>query len=699
MSRGRPKKVKEIAQELGLSVSAVLGLLRELGYDVRNASSKVNKEMEQALLKKVEEARADTAEGLKRKKRILGVEEAKKPEERRPEPRRHRRSFQRGRYSGEKRRAQKKQKAARRAEAAEVEEERVLELPGPVTVGELASMMGQTAGSLIVKLLNMGLVATVNQTLDKDTIELVAAEYGYSVNWVEPEPEAEAAEELEAEAEPRPPVVAILGHVDHGKTTLLDYIRKTNVAAREHGGITQHIGAYQAEHEGYKITFIDTPGHAAFTALRARGAQGADIVILVVAANEGVKEQTLEALSHAKAAGVPIIVAITKIDLPNANPEMVKRQLAEQGLIPEEWGGDTIFVPVSGKTGEGVDLLLESILLKAEELGLKAPKDAPAEAVVLEAKVEKGRGPVASVIVQKGTLRVGDPFVVGTVYGKVRALYDERGQRLKEAVPSQPVLVQGLEGVPLPGDILKVVGSEKEAREIAEERAAKKKQQIARGEMALLVERIEERMRAGEKKTLPLVIKADAHGSVEALSDTLSKLSDEDVEVKVVLANVGVVTEADVMLAEAVGGMVIGFNTSVDSRARQAAKSSGVLVKTYNVIYDVIDDIKKILEGMVEPEFEEVHLGTAEVKKVFRVSGGRVAGCLVTEGVVRRGARARLKRDGEVVWEGRIASLRRFQDDVEEVQEGLECGVRLEKFDKIKEGDLIECFELREVKR
>ncbi len=696
MNRGRPKKVKEIAQELGFSVKTVLSLLRELGYDVRNASSKVNKEMEEALLKKIEEAKADTTEGLKRKKRILGKEE--KQPEKKPEPRRPRRSFQRGRYSGEKRRAQKKEKAARRAEAPR-EEERVLELPGSVTVGELASMLGQTAGSLIVKLLNMGVVATVNQALDKDTIEVLASEYGYSVRWVEPEAEVEVPEEAEAEAEPRPPVVAILGHVDHGKTTLLDYIRKTNVAAREHGGITQHIGAYQAEHDGYTITFIDTPGHAAFTALRARGAQGADIVILVVAANEGVKEQTLEALSHAKAAGVPIIVAITKIDLPNANPDMVKRQLAERGLIPEEWGGDTIFVPVSGKTGEGVDLLLDSILLKAEELGLKAPKEAPAEAVVLEAKVEKGRGPVATVIVQRGTLKVGDPFVVGTVAGKVRALYDEWGKRLKEAGPSKPVVVQGLEGVPLPGDILKVVSSEKEAREIAEERAAKKKQQIARGEMALLVERIEERMKAGEKKTLPLIIKADAHGSVEALSDALAKLSTEDVEIKIVLANVGVVTEADVMLAEAVGGMVIGFNTSVDSKARQAAKSAGVPVRTYNVIYDVIDDVQKVLEGMVEPEYEEVHLGTAEVKKVFRISGGRVAGSVVLDGVIRRGARARLRREGEVIWEGRIASLKRFQDDVNEVQEGLECGIRLEKFDKIKEGDLIECYELQEIKK
>ncbi|MEO0179975.1 MAG: translation initiation factor IF-2 [candidate division WOR-3 bacterium] len=694
--RKGPKRVKEIADELGLSASAVISILVGLGYDVKSPQGKVNKEMEDALRERLRMERAAIASDLERKKKIHGTHPSKKPVEEKPTPRS---SFQKGRYSGEKRRARKRQKEAERVERARVatEEPSVLVLPGALSVGELSSMMGQPSGEVILKLMSMGVLATVNQTLDPETIEAVAAEFGIRVEFVEPKaPEREMSAPAEM-TEPKPPVVAVLGHVDHGKTTLLDCIRKTSIAAAEAGGITQHIGAYVVEHGGYRITFLDTPGHAAFTTIRARGAQGADIVVLVVAANEGVQAQTREALAHARLSGCPIIVAITKIDLPNADPERVKRELSKENLIPEDWGGNTIMVPVSGKTGQGIDTLLDSILVKAEEMRLRTTSQGPAEAVVLESKMERGLGPVATVLVNKGTLRLGDPVVVGTVHGKVRALYNEWGKRVKKAGPSEPVVLQGLSELPKAGDILQVVSDEKEARSIAEKRAVAKRHALVKGEMSLLLQRIKGETEE-EKPKLRLIVKADAQGSLEAVSNAIPSISVEDVEVEVVYAGVGVVTEADVALADTVGGMVVAFCTSVDAAARAKAKETRVPIRTYNVIYELLDDLSVVIKGMREPQLAERIIGSARVLKTFRVSGGYVAGCFVESGTIARSAKVRVIRDGERIWDGGVASLKHFQDDVKELREGEECGVRLSGFDKFKEGDILEFYILEEIR-
>lgn len=691
-----PKKVKEVAAEMGLSASAVIAMLVNLGYNVKSPQGKVNKEMEDALKERLRTERAALASDLERKKKILGSHPSKKPVEERPKAKH---SFQKGRYSGEKRRARRKQKETERMERARTatEEPPVLVLPGSVSVGELSAMMGQPSGEVILKLMSMGVLATVNQTLDPETVEAVASEFGIKVEFVEPKTTAERRITEADLTEPKPPVVAVLGHVDHGKTTLLDYIRKTNVAKSEAGGITQHIGAYTVEHDGYRITFIDTPGHAAFTTIRARGAQGADIVVLVVAANEGVQEQTREALAHARLAGCPVIVAITKMDLPNADPDRVKRELSRENLIPEDWGGNTIMVPVSARTGEGIDVLLDSILVKAEEKRLRTTSRGPAEGVVLEAKMERGLGPVATVLVQRGTLQVGDPVVVGTVHGKVRALYNEWGKRVKKAGPSEPVVLQGLSEVPKAGDILQVVQDEKEARSIAETRAVAKRHAMVKGEMSLLVQRMKETT-AGEKAKLYLVVKADAQGSLEAITGTLPSVSREDVEVEVVYGGVGVVTEADVALAETVGGMVVAFGTSVDAAARAKSKETRVPIKVYNVIYELLEDLSALVKGMIEPQVVERTIGTARVLKTFRVSGGSVAGCFVERGSVLRDARVRVIRGDERIWDGTVSSLKRFQDDVREVREGEECGIRLAGFEKFKEGDILEFYTVEEIR-
>ncbi len=691
-----PKKVKEVAAEMGLSASAVISMLVNLGYDVKSPQGKVNREMEDALRERLKSERAAFASDLERKKKIHGGQSPRKPVEEKP---RARHSFQKGRYSGEKRRARKKQKEVERADRARAttEEPGVLVLPGAVSVGELSAMMGLPSGELILKLMSMGVLATVNQTLDPETVEAVAAEFGIRVEFVEPKASTrESVAEIEL-TEPKPPVVAVLGHVDHGKTTLLDYIRKSAIAKSEAGGITQHIGAYTVEHDGYRITFIDTPGHAAFTTIRARGAQGADIAVLVVAANEGVQEQTREALAHIRLAGCPVIVAITKIDLPNADPERVKRELSKENLIPEDWGGNTIMVPVSGRTGEGIDVLLDSILVKAEEKRLRTTSRGPAEGVVLEAKLERGLGPVATVLIHRGTLHIGDAVVAGTVYGKVRALYNEWGKRVKKAGPSEAVVVQGLSEVPKAGDILQVVADEKEARSLAETRAVAKRHAMVRGEMSLMVQKLKEKPEA-ERVKLHLVIKADAQGSLEAITGTLPSLAREDVEVEIVYGGVGVVTEADVALADTVDGMVVAFGTSVDAAARAKSKETRVPIKVYSIIYELIEDLSALVKGMVEPQVVERKLGTARVLKTFRVSGGSVAGSVVETGSVTRDARVRVIRDGEKIWDGTVFSLKHFQDDVKEVREGEECGIRLSGFDKFKEGDLLEFYRLEEIR-
>ncbi len=575
-----------------------------------------------------------------------------------------------------------------------------IKLPETVTIRELAFMLEEDEEEIQNLLKSKGIAATLTQVLPYDVAKMVCEEFGFEVI-PESEEAAPVIEEKEDEKDlvPRPPVVTVMGHVDHGKTTLLDYIRKTNVAAREAGGITQHIGAYKVKLPDGEITFIDTPGHHAFTTMRARGAQVTDIVILVVAADDGVMPQTVEAINHAKAAGVPIVVAINKIDKPEANPERVKQELSKYGLIPEEWGGDTIMVPISAKTGQGVDELLEMVLLQAEMLELRANPNKPARGTVLESKLDPKRGPVATLLVQDGTLRVGDAFVAGLHWGKVRAMVNELGERLKEAGPSTPVEVLGLSDVPLAGEPFFVVENEKKAREISEERKERAKEALQE-KPRLSLEELMKKLAEGESKELRIVLKADVQGSLEAIKEAVEKLSTDEVKVNVIHSAVGAITETDVMLAQASGAIIVGFNVRPDSKAKKAAEREKVEIRTYRVIYDLIDDVKKAMAGMLEPQYEEVVLGRAEVRQVFNVPKvGKVAGCYVLEGKITRSAQIRVLRDGVIVHEGKLASLKRFKDDVREVAAGYECGMAIDGFQDIKEGDIIEAYELQEVRR
>jgi len=638
---------------------------------------------------------------LERKKQIWGEEERfeqeKKQEEKVSAKEKEREKPAQKSFIKPKRkeRHRKKDDSEKEGESG-TEELKKIELYSPqITVGELAKLLGISPAEIIQRLFMMGKMVTINHQLDQDTIAIIADEYGFEV--VYPQGEEEKEEELEFNEE-RPPVVTVMGHVDHGKTTLLDYIRKTNVAEKEVGKITQHIGAYNIEYNGKKITFLDTPGHEAFSAMRARGAQVTDIVILVVSAVEGVKEQTVEAINHAKSARVPIIVAINKIDLPNADPDKVRRELSQYGLIPEEWGGDTLMVEISAKTGKNVDELLLGILLKAEELKLRSTSKGYARGVVIESKIDKGRGPVGTVIVQRGALRVKDYFVCGLTYGRVRAMFNEWDEKVESAGPSIPVVVQGFEDLPQAGDIFEVVPSDDIAKEIVEERRKLRREQLQRGEYTLILKTIQEKIKAGELKELPLVIKADCYGSVEAIQDALSKLSVKDVKPDIIFAGVGAITENDVELAHTAFGVVLGFNTTVDSKAKLKAKELGVTIRLSRLIYELIEDVEKMLKGMVEPVYKEVVLGKAEVRKLFRIAKiGIVAGCYVIDGVIQRNAKVRVLRDGEKIFDGKIASLKRFQEDVKEVQAGFECGIKLEGFDKIKEGDIIECYTVEQV--
>lgn len=577
-----------------------------------------------------------------------------------------------------------------------------LELPESIPIKELAGKVGVQAAAIVKYLFNQGMMVTVNHSIDFETAAKIATRLGFEV--VKPhDPLADALVDQEDPPEtlkPIPPVVTIMGHVDHGKTTLLDAIRETRVAATEAGGITQHIGAYQVEWNGKKITFLDTPGHEAFTAMRARGAQVTDIAVLVVAADDGVMPQTIEAINHARAADVPIIVALNKIDKPDANPDRVKQQLADQGLIPEEWGGDTVVVPVSALRRQGLDDLLEMILLVAELRELKANPDRPARGVIIEAELDKGRGPVCTVLVKKGTLRLGDAVVAGHTAGKVRAMLDDRGRPVAEAGPATPVSVLGLDDVPMAGDELVVVADERLAREIAARRREEMRQQEMQRPVRANLDQLFEQVKAGQLPELNIIIKADVQGSVEALRGALEKLSRPDVRLNVIHAAVGGITKTDVDLAAAANAIIIGFNVRPDATARKVAEQENVDIRTYRVIYDAIEEMKKALEGMLEPEYREVVLGRAEVRALFRVPNvGTVAGCYVTEGKVVRGASVRVIRDGTVVHEGAISSLKRFKDDVREVAEGYECGIGLEKFNDLKEGDVLEFFRMEQVAR
>lgn len=573
-----------------------------------------------------------------------------------------------------------------------------------LTVAELAKKLHREPSEIIKKLFLLGVMATINQSLDKDAIELIAAEYGVEVEEEikidVTDLEVYFTEDNEAELVERPSVVTIMGHVDHGKTTLLDSIRNTKVTAGEAGGITQHIGAYQVEENGKKITFLDTPGHAAFTTMRARGAKITDITILVVAADDGVMPQTIEAINHAKAAEVPIIVAVNKMDKESANPDRVMQELTEYGLVPEAWGGDTIFVPLSALKGEGIDNLLEMILLVGEVEEYKANPNRKAIGTVIEAQLDKGRGSVATLLVQNGTLRIGDPIVVGTTFGRVRAMVNDLGRRVKEAGPSTPVEITGLNDVPLAGDRFVVFEDEKTARQVGEARSQLAIQASRSEKTRVSLDNLFEHMKQGEMKDLNLIVKADVQGSVEALAAALQKIEVEGVNVKIIHTGVGAINESDITLAAASNAIVIGFNVRPDNNAKRAAEAEEVDVRLHRIIYKVIEEIEAAMKGMLDPEFEEKITGQAEVRQTFKVSKvGTIAGSYVTDGKIARGSGIRVIRDGIVVFEGEIDALKRFKDDAKEVSQGYECGITIKNYNDVKEGDVIEAFVMQEVER
>jgi len=610
-------------------------------------------------------------------------------------------------------RLKKKKKVRERRSAVGVETRHAFELPtAPVvrevsigetiTPQELAQKMAVKATEVIKVMMNMGVMATINQPIDQDTALLVVEEMGHKGKVLQEnqiETGLQGAEGAEVELLPRPPVVTVMGHVDHGKTSLLDYIRKAKVAAGEAGGITQHIGAYQVQTPKGTVTFLDTPGHAAFTAMRARGAKATDVVILVVAADDGVMPQTIEAIQHARAAGVPIVVAVNKIDKPSADPDRVRTELSKQEVIPEEWGGENMFVNVSAHTGAGIDQLLEAILLQAEVLELNAPSAGLASGLIIEASVEKGRGAVATVLVKRGTLRTGDPIIAGQEFGRVRAMFDETGKSVDEATPSMPVLVLGLSGAPNAGDEMLAVESERKAREVALYRQGKFRD-VKLAKQAAAVGDVFSQMTEEKAGVISVVIKTDVQGSAEALRDALTKLSTEEVTVKVVASGVGGITASDVQLAAASKALVLGFNVRADGAAREAVKETGVDIRYFSIIYEAIDDIKQRMSGLLAPEIKEQIVGTAQVRDVFRSSKfGVVAGCLVMEGAVKRNNPIRVLRDNVVIFEGALESLRRFKDDVGEVRAGTECGIGVKNYQDVRVGDQIECFARVEVAR
>ena len=579
-----------------------------------------------------------------------------------------------------------------------------VKIPEEITVGELASRMKKTAGEVIKLLMKNGVMAGINQTIDFDTAEFVATEMGCKVEkevtvTIEEQiidDHVDTAEELETRA----PVVVVMGHVDHGKTSLLDAIRKTSVTAGEAGGITQHIGAYTVDVNGKSITFLDTPGHAAFTSMRARGAMCTDIAILVVAADDGIMPQTIESINHAKAAKVPIIVAINKMDKPTANPDRIKQQLTEYDLIPEEWGGDTVICPISAKTGKGLDDLLEMITLTAEMLELKANPNRRGKGTVIEARLDKSRGPIATLLVQNGTLKQGDIIIAGTAVGRVRMMTNDKGRTVKVAGPSQPVEITGLADVPTPGDEFDAVTDERMARELVEQRRQAAKDAAAKLQQKVTLDNLFARMQEGEMKELPLIVKADVQGSAEAVKASLEKISNEEVRVRVIHTGVGAINESDVLLASTSGAIIVGFNVRADAGAQASIQRSNVDIRYYRVIYDAIDEIESAMKGMLAPKYEEVVIGHAEVRMTYKVSAvGTIAGVMVKDGKVTRDAQVRILRDNIVIHEGEIGSLQRFKDAAKEVTAGYECGMSVVKFNDIKEGDIFECFTMQEIKR
>ena len=681
-------RVYELAKELNVSSKDLINLLmEEFGVEVKNHMSVI--EDEDATL--IKELLGDTSNGDSEGKKSLVDEYEEELAE----------SLNKG--------VKKKKKTKKELEQEEVERNAeaacgVIEIGETITVKELCEKLGKPTNDVIKNLIFLGVMAGVNQEIDFTTAEKLCEKYEVLVEKKEEETELEAFEEdtdvVEENLVKRPPIVTIMGHVDHGKTSLLDAIRHAKVTASEAGGITQHIGAYTVSLNGEKITFLDTPGHEAFTAMRARGAQVTDIVILVVAADDGIMPQTKEAINHCKAADVPMIVAINKIDRPGANVDRVKQELTEHGLVSEDWGGDTICVPVSAKTGENLESLLEMVLLTAEMQELKADPNRKAKGTVIEAKLDKGRGAVASLLIQNGTLNVGDSILVGSTYGRIRAMFDDRGKKIKSAGPSIPVEILGLSEVPAAGDRFIVCKDEKTARNMADLRKQKIKADSHQASNRVSLEDLYSQIQEGKVKELAIVVKADVQGSVEAIRQSLEKLSTDDVKVRVIHGAVGAITETDVTLAAASNALVIGFNVRPDGNATVQAEKENIEIKTYRIIYDAIEDVKSAMIGMLEPEYKEVVNGKAEVRMTYKISNvGTIAGCYVTDGKIVRNSEIRVIRDGIVIFESTLASLKRFKDDAKEVAKGYECGLSIEKFNDLKEGDIIESFAMEAIKR
>ncbi|MFI5358733.1 MAG: translation initiation factor IF-2 [Halanaerobiales bacterium] len=693
-------RVYQLAKEMDISSSELLEILHDLDVDVTSHMSTIKEETAELVKGMFTDTEEYTEE--EEKDTIVKKEKIRKSSKKEEEE--------------EKEKVAKKEKSKKNKEKKQKENEKdkkAVEIEVPITVKEYAELVKKSGNEIIKALMGLGLMAGLNHSLDEDTIIMLSDEIGVEVEIKNrAKDEEEDIEKLlygpvgpeivdrEEDLELRPPIVTVMGHVDHGKTSLLDYIRKSRVVEREAGGITQHIGAYQTTVNNKKITFIDTPGHEAFTAMRARGAQVTDIAILVVAADDGVMPQTIEAINHAKAANIPIIVAINKIDRPAAQPDRVKQQLAEHGLVTEDWGGDTICVPISALKGENIDELLEMVLLVAEMEELKANPNRPAEGVIIESKLDKGRGPVATVLIKNGTLKVGDPLLAGPVSGRVRAMFDDKGKQVKAAPPSMPVEVLGFSDVPNAGDFVQVLEDEKEARQIAERRKEYLQEKSLNADSRVSLEDLYKQIQQGEIKELNVIIKADVQGSIEALRDSFLKLGNEEVSVKIIHSGVGAISETDVNLASASNAVIIGFNVRPDSMARKTAEKEKVEIRTYRVIYQAIEDLKDALSGLLDPELKEEVIGRAEVRDTFRIPGvGVVAGLYVTEGIINRNAHVRLLRDGVVVFEGNIASLKRFENDVREVKEGYECGLGIEGYNDVKIGDELEIYIIKEIKR
>lgn len=670
-------RVYELAKELGMTSKELIEKISDLNLEINSHMSTIEDEEAELIMELIEEENKDK-KAIEKKRTKKKDDSSKNDEEK----------------------SLKKKEIIKDTES----NEKVIEIGNTIIVRELADKMSVTASQIITKLISLGVMVNQNQEIDFDTASIIGEEFGFTVKESET---IENVDEFELDFEdpeeslkPRPPVVTVMGHVDHGKTSLLDAIRKTQVTRSEAGGITQHIGASTVNIKNKKIVFLDTPGHEAFTAMRARGAQVTDLAILVVAADDGVMPQTIEAINHAKAAGVPIIVAINKMDKPTANPDRIKQELVEQGLVPEDWGGDTICVPVSARNGEGIDELLEMILLVAEMQELKANPDRRAVGIIIEAQLDKGKGPLASVLIQKGTLNVGDNVVSGSAYGRVRAMLDDKGKRVKKATPSIPVMILGLSEVPEAGEYLYSVEDEKTARIYAETRKQKKREEQLKLNQKVSLDDLFDQIQSGEVKDLNVIIKADVRGSIEAIRQSLIKLENEEVKVNVIHGGVGGITESDVMLASASNAIIIGFNVRPTLNAMDIAKRENVDIRTYRIIYEAIEDIQSAIKGMLEPTIVEEVIGRAEVRATFKVPNiGMIAGIYVLQGKLTRNCKVRLLRNDIVIFEGNVSSLKRFKDDVKEIQSGYEGGLGLENYNDVKEGDIIEAYILKEVER